>query len=119
MKPWRYVIAMVRFQPWLFAASALTASTLFYLVPLLPGLIVREFFNTLTGEFGASMGIWTLLALLVGVGAGQMSGLILGAISETTLNQYTEALLRKNMLRRVLERPGARAVPVSPGEAVS
>jgi len=119
VKPWRYVIAMVRFQPWLFAASALTASTLFYLVPLLPGLIVREFFNTLTGEFGASMGIWTLLALLVGVGAGQMSGLILGAISETTLNQYTEALLRKNMLRRVLERPGARAVPVSPGEAVS
>ncbi len=119
MKPWRYVVAMVRFQPWLFAASALTASTLFYLVPLLPGLIVREFFNAVTDEPGANLGVWLPLALLAGVGAGRMAGLILGAASETTLNQYTEALLRKNMLQRVLERPGARAVPVSPGEAVS
>jgi ATP-binding cassette subfamily B protein len=119
VKPWRYVLAMVRFQPWLFAASALMASTLYYVVPLLPGLIVREFFNAVTDEPGANLGVWVLLALLAGVGAGRMGALILGAASETTLNQYTEALLRKNMLQRVLERPGARAVPVSPGEAVS
>ena len=31
----------------------------------------------------------------------------------------TGALLRKNMLTRILERPGARAVPQSPGEAIS
>lgn len=110
---------MVRFQPWLFAASALTASTLFYLVPLLPGLVVREFFNALTVPSSANMGLWTLLALLVGIGAGRMAGLILAALCEVTFNQYVEALLRKNMLRRVLERPGARAVPISPGEAVS
>ncbi|MDQ3541324.1 MAG: ABC transporter ATP-binding protein/permease [Chloroflexota bacterium] len=119
LRPWRFVVAMVRFQPWLFAASAVTASTLFYLVPLLPGLIVREFFNALTDESTARFGIWTLLALLVGVGAGRMSGLILATLCEVTFNQYVEALLRKNMLRRVLERPGARAVPISPGEAVS
>jgi ATP-binding cassette subfamily B protein len=29
------------------------------------------------------------------------------------------ALLRKNMLNRILDRPGARAVPGSPGEAIS
>ncbi len=92
MKPWRYVIAMVRFQPWLFVASALTASTLFYLVPLLPGLIVREFFDALTDASSDSLGIWILLALLVGVGAGRMSGLILATACEITLNQYVEAL---------------------------
>lgn len=119
LRPWRFVVAMVRFQPWLFAASALTASTLLYLVPLLPGLIVRDFFNTLTDESGARFGVWTLLALLVGVGVGQMSGWILATLCEVTFNQYVEALLRKNMLHRVLERPGARAVPISPGEAVS
>ena len=31
----------------------------------------------------------------------------------------TGALLRKNMLTRILDRPGARAVPQSPGEAIS
>jgi ATP-binding cassette subfamily B protein len=31
----------------------------------------------------------------------------------------TGALLRKNLLTRILERPGAQAVPGSPGEAIS
>ena len=119
MKPWRYVLRMAAFRPWLFIASGLSASTLFYLVPLLPGLIVREFFNAITVETTAPSTIWWLLALLAGVGALNMSGLIAAAYFETTLHLYVDALLRKNMLRRVLDHPGARAVPVSPGEAVS
>jgi ATP-binding cassette subfamily B protein len=119
MKPWRYVVRMARFKPWLFIASGLTASTLFYLVPLLPGPIVREFFDRISGDATLSSDIWTLLALLAGVGLLNMSGLIAAAFFEETLHLYVSSLLRKNMLRRVLDHPGARAVPVSPGEAVS
>ena len=32
---------------------------------------------------------------------------------------HTETLLQKNMLSRILERPGARALPESPGQAIS
>ena len=119
MRPWRYVLRMAAFRLWLFIASGLSASTLFYLVPLLPGLVVREFFNAITVETTAPSIIWWLLALLAGIGALNMSGLIAAAYFETTLHLYVDALLRKNMLRRVLDHPGARAVPVSPGEAVS
>jgi ATP-binding cassette subfamily B protein len=119
MRPWRFVLAVARFKPALFLASGLTASILFYLVPLLPGLIMREFFNDLSGEAPAAFGIWTALALFAGVGAGRFAGLVVANWFETTLHLYVGALLRKNMLRRILERPGARAVPTSPGEAVS
>ncbi len=111
MRPWRYVLRMAAFRLWLFIASGLSASTLFYLVPLLPGLVAREFFNAITVETTAPSTIWWLLALLAAIGALNMSGLIAAAYFETTLH--------KNMLRRVLDHPGARAVPVSPGEAVS
>ena len=39
--------------------------------------------------------------------------------TNTTFVFTTGALLRKNLLARVLERPGARALPASSGEAVS
>ena len=119
MKPWRYVVRMATFKPWLFIASGLTASTLFYLVPLLPGLIVREFFDRISDDATLSSDIWTLLALLAGVGLLNLSGLVAAVYFESTLQHYVESLLRKNMLRRVLDHPGAQAVPVSPGEAVS
>jgi len=119
MKPWRYVVRMATFKPWLFVASGLTASTLFYLVPLLPGVIVREVFDRLSDGATTDSGIWALLALLAGVGAVNMPGLVSATYFETTLHLYVHALLRKNMLRRILDHPGARAVPLSPGEAVS
>ena len=119
MRPWRFMVAVASFKPALFLASGLTASILFYLVPLLPGLIMREFFNDLSGEAPAAFGVWTALALFAGVGAARFSGLVIANWAERTLHLYVGALLRKNMLRRILERPGARAVPTSPGEAVS
>jgi ATP-binding cassette, subfamily B, bacterial len=119
MKPWRYVVRMATFTPWLFIASGLTASILPYLITLLPGWIVREFFDAITDGTTKPSGIWLLLALLAGIGAVNMSVLISATYFETTLHLHVDALLRKNLLRRVLDHPGARAVPISPGEAVS
>src|SRR5258708_13249927 len=42
-----------------------------------------------------------------------------GALADV-LHRFTmSALLRRNMFERIFERPGARAVPYSPGEAIS
>jgi ATP-binding cassette subfamily B protein len=117
MKPFRYVVRMARFMPLLFVASGINVGTVLYLLPLLPGLVVREFFDRISND--ASSDTWMLLGLLVGIGLGQMTMSLAGGFLEPTLNVYADALMRKNMLRRVLKHPGAQAVPVSPGEAVS
>jgi len=92
---------------------------MFYLFPLIPGLIVREFFDRLTANAQAGPGVWTLLALLVAVAVGRVTALAVAVFAETTTQLTAAALLRRNLLARILEHPGARAVPASPGEAIS
>ncbi len=110
---------LIRHRPDLYLASGMFASVLFYLFPLVPGLIVRAVLDRLTGAATAGPGIPTLVALLVGLGATQGVALFGAAAAETSAGQYAGALLRRNLFARVLERPGARALPSSPGEAIS
>ncbi|HKP53674.1 MAG TPA: ABC transporter ATP-binding protein [Chloroflexia bacterium] len=116
---WWYVLRLICYRPGLYLVSGSLASTLFYLFPLVPGLIVRGVFDNLSGSAPVEFGVWTLLAFLVGV-AVVRGGAILGAIAaELTLNLTHAALLRQNVFERILHRPGARALAASAGEAVS
>ncbi len=116
---WRFLWRMAGFRPWLYLTSAFFASTVFYLIPLLPGLIVRAFFDALSGRAPAAAGLWTLIALLVAVALLRVAGLFGAVASELTVQLTASALLRKNLFERILQRPGARAVPSSAGEAIS
>jgi len=116
---WRFLWRMAGFRPWLYLTSAFFASTVFYLIPLLPGLIVRAFFDTLSGRAPAAADLWTLIALLVAVALLRVAGLFGAVASELTVQLTASALLRKNLFERILQRPGARAVPSSAGEAIS
>ncbi|MBA2362872.1 MAG: ABC transporter ATP-binding protein [Chloroflexia bacterium] len=107
------------YRPGLWITSGIFASTMFYLFPLVPGLIVREFFDRLTRNAQAGLEVWTLLALLVALAVGRVTALAVAVFAETTTQLTAAALLRRNLLARILEHPGARAVPASPGEAIS
>ena len=119
MRSLRYTWQLARFRLALYLASGLTASFLSYLFPLVPGLIVRAFFDTLTGQAHASFDPTTLLALLVGAALANYLIGSLGGFAESTVQQSAAALLRRNLLDRILLKPGARALPGSPGEAIS
>ncbi len=119
MRPWRYIWRLAWYKPALYLTSGIFASMLFYLFPLVPGLIVRQFFNALTGDAPVTFGVWGLLAVFVGVSIARVTALVTAMLAETILHLTTGALLRKNLLRRILQHPGARAVPFSTGEAVS
>lgn len=116
---WRYVARLVRYRPWLYLTSGLLASVMFYLFPLLPGLVVKRVFDKLTGEAVVSLGLWTLLALLAGIAVARQAAIIGAVAAEVSLRLIVSTLLRKNLLARILKHPGARAVPTSPGEAIS
>jgi ATP-binding cassette subfamily B protein len=115
----RYVWQLARFRLGLYLVSGLTASTFAYVFPLVPALLVRQFFDTLTGQAPASFGPTTLLALLVAAAIAQYGAWVLGGFVENSDQQIVSALLRRNLLGHILEYPGARALPASPGEAIS
>lgn len=115
----RLLFRLARFRFHIYLLSGLLASFLFYVFPLVPGLIVRQVFDDLTNSAHARFGIPALIALLVAVGIGRFVAIFAAVAAETTAGLIAATLLRKNLFERILERPGAKAVPYSPGEAIS
>lgn len=117
---WRYVLRLATYRPYvILAIFFVTGLGGFYLLPLVPGLLVRQIFDHLTGQAPASYNLWTLFGLLVGVRIIHQLAIILAVPAENAMHYILATLLRKNVLARILEFPGARALPASPGEAIS
>ncbi len=102
-----------------FLAAGLLVLVTAYLLPLVPGLVVRQILDSLTGQAPAGWTVESLLALLVVVSAVRPLTAVAANVAEPSLHVVAGTLMRRNMLERILERPGARALPASAGEAVS
>ncbi|MBV7327808.1 ABC transporter ATP-binding protein/permease [Chloroflexi bacterium TSY] len=87
--------------------------------PLLPGLVTREVFNSLTGDAPALFGFWTLIALLVVIGFGHFGAIMSAIIAYVPFRYFISGTLKVNLLKHILRRPGAAALPNSAGEAIS
>jgi ATP-binding cassette, subfamily B, bacterial len=118
MPVWKLVWRVIWFKRVYFAFNLLFMFILM-LAGQIPALAIREFFNHITGEATVRLSIpMIIFALFLGEGvrtAGRW-GLI---HTNVPFFNYVCILLRQNILRHVLRRPGARALPDSPGEAVS
>ncbi len=115
---WRVILDMIRYRWKLWGLNLLCLLGIIAAWQI-PGYIMRAFFDTLTGDAKAGWSIWTLIAFLVACELGAISS-IFGIISTNVpFFVNTMALLRKNLLTHILKRPGASALPDSPGEAIS
>lgn len=117
MRTRRFLWGMVTYQKGVYALDAL-CWTLFHGYPLVPGLVARAFFDTLTGKAPAGVGVWGLIALLLGAALGCMGIQVAGAFVNTFHSFSMQNFLRRNIVERILERPGAAAVPSAPGEVI-
>jgi len=115
---WRVILSTVRYRRRLWLCN-LGAMLFLMLLWQVPPLVLREFFNLITGDAPVRLGIWALVALLFASEAGRILG-IFGLVSTNVpFFVHTMTLLRKNLLQNILKRPGASALPDSPGEAIS
>jgi ATP-binding cassette subfamily B protein len=110
---------LIRYRPWLYSVNVVLWSS-HYLLPLIPGLLIRGVLDALSGERAAAEGqVWTLLALLLGVGLARMAVLMLGVIASTEERFSTSALVRWNLLSGILDLPAARALVEPAGATLS
>lgn len=115
---WRVILSMIRFRRrlWLGNLGSMIVVMLLWQVP---PFALRQFFNLITGDAPVSLGIWSIVALLFAAEVARTVG-IFGLISTNVpFWSHTMTLLRKNLLKNILKRPGASALPDSPGEAIS
>jgi ATP-binding cassette subfamily B protein len=83
---------------------------------LLPALIARSFFDALTGGSGGTRGA---IALLVVLALGQAALWMIAGYVEIKFRFLASALLRRNLLGGLLNRPGALALPYAIGETIN
>ncbi|MBD1918262.1 ABC transporter ATP-binding protein [Leptolyngbya sp. FACHB-60] len=95
-------------------------------LPAVPGLIIREFFDTLTGESRLSDSPWVWIGLLLAVGLARVVAIFIGRITKTQHRFLISGLVRHNLLHELLKRPGAELATggadgqnASPGEILS
>jgi ATP-binding cassette subfamily B protein len=121
---WWYVARLIAFRPGLYVLSALGIIS-FYLWPLAPGIFTRQIFDQLSNRAlltsDARATIWALAGVLVGVAVARSVSALAYPLGERAIMLVAETLMRHNLLRHILGRPGANALPPdsSPGEAVS
>ena len=111
MKTYHYLWRMVRYRFWLYLADAVTW-TLIHLAPLIPGLISRAYFDTLTGEATATLSVESIVVLLLMFALVRIVFFVTGFISDSPHRFHMSHLLRHNLFKRILDLPGAKALPI-------
>jgi ATP-binding cassette, subfamily B, bacterial len=123
---WHLLWRLIRYAPQLYWTD-----TIFWILiaglPAIPGIIIREFFNTLTNESSFALSSWTWIALFLAVGVARIAAIVTGRITKTQHRFTMSALVRRNLLGKLLDRPGAEPLTVmgkvdqtvSPGEVIS
>jgi len=114
----RYLIHLTRYQPRYFVMLAARTISI-GLIPQGIALTSRAIFDNMTSEQTATVGFWSLAAILLAL-AVTRSFMIFGNIILSVRVEFTFAtLLRKNVFDHILDQPGNNALPESTGEAVT
>lgn len=116
---WRVILSMVRFQLGYWLLDLISVIALRMCWQVVPGLVMRAFFDLVTGEAQVGWGIWPIVALIVATQVGMSLGELGFFCADVPLFSHVRTLLRRNLLKHILRRPGALALPESPGEAIS
>jgi len=95
-------------------------------LPAVPGVLIREFFDSLTDQSQLSNSPWVWIGLFLAVGLARVVAIFTGRITKTQHRFLMSGLVRHNLLYELLKRPGAELAAggadgqnASPGEILS
>lgn len=116
---WWYMWQLIRYRPGLYALFAVLEIFFFAVFPQLWGLLTREFFNNLSGQTSINENVFVIVAFIAGVSLAKAAFTFADVAVYFTYQNIVNVLLRFNMFKHILSRPGGQSLPGSPGEAIS
>ncbi len=114
----RYTFNTIRLRPWHYLYT-LTGSLLYFIIPLIGALIVREIFSNLQGIPTTNIDVWTLIFLFAFIKVFQLIVDVTWAIVMMFFFYANQILFRKNMLVGIFKQPGAQPILEGTGESMS
>ncbi len=103
----------------LWLSSSVTASVMFYVWPLIPGLLIASILDRLVANPALDRGLIRILLVLGGVYAMRGLTLMVASLAENACLNSAGAIVRRNLLEGILRRPAARALPDTVGDTLS
>ena len=114
MKTYHYYLRMIRYRPRLYLAD-LIGITFHVSIGAAVGLVLRAYFNGLTGEEGAQLTLWPVVAFQLLFALISAAGLMWADLGLNSFRYQITGLMIRNMLARIFEQPGA--IPLPPNQA--
>lgn len=111
-------LGLIKYQKGRYLVNVLTWASI-WVMPMIPALITKAFFDRITGETSAGFNVPTLVVFVVVYAVGRIAVMFLGMWNDAHLMFRIGTLMRRNMLERIFELPGAQSMKESPGEAIS
>jgi ATP-binding cassette, subfamily B, bacterial len=111
-------INLIKYRPWTLALYC-SLHVAFCILQVVPGLIEKSIFDTVTGAAPATFGLWELIALYISTGLVRYA-ISFGEIWNYWTFLYTAGgLIRFNLFASILRRPGAKPFPVPVGDTIN
>lgn len=114
----RFLLRILRFQPYQFFLL-IAANVIFYAARLCFGLILQAFFNALPEASSQGLYLLSLLGALLAITLLRAGFQLSRVRSSQTWRFALPRFVHRNLLRRMLELPGATAISGPPGELLS
>lgn len=108
MKTYQYFWQLIRFRPRIYATD-LTGATMHFALSAVQGLILKAFFDGLTGEGGLPLP--HVIALQLGQLLLVLLSLYVAVMAYVNFTEQGMALLIRNMIARIFQLPGGQALP--------
>ncbi|MCL4267209.1 MAG: ABC transporter ATP-binding protein/permease [Anaerolineae bacterium] len=125
LKTYQYFWRLMTFRPVYYVGDVITIS-IHMVATIAVGLILKLFFDWLTGVNDLDVTVWAFVGLQVAAALVMGVSLAGAALCYINFQYHSYGLLMRNMLARILQRPGADPLPRKPegvrlstGEAIS
>ncbi|TMD63001.1 MAG: ABC transporter ATP-binding protein [Chloroflexi bacterium] len=118
LKTWPFNWQIIKYRPWPYALYSFFHMS-FFIIQVVPGLIEKSVFDTITGAAPTTVSLWGLIALYISVELVRQATSFGEIWGDITFRYTVGALLRFNLFASILRRPGAMTLPVSTGDAIN
>ncbi|MBE7529254.1 MAG: ABC transporter ATP-binding protein [Ardenticatenaceae bacterium] len=125
LKTYQYFWRLMTFRPVYYVGDVITIS-IHMVATIAVGLILKLFFDWLTGVNDLDVTVWAFVGLQVAAALVMGLSLAGAALCYINFQYHSYGLLMRNLLARILQRPGADPLPRKPeggrlstGEAIS
>lgn len=112
MHTYRHLFRLIRFR-WLAWLMDMGGFGIRLAVLPLGGLVLRGFFNALTDEPGPQLGVMTATLLQLLLGGVAVGAMVVAFYGNFAYRYHGMALLIRNLFSRILDLPGATALPMT------